>query len=806
MRKNVSVLIASLMLVFLFVSSSLAKPVNSATVLGVARTHLQTQEQFWRNRPFLAPRNFLEEQKYSISEVEILKGPNNETLLYIFDLSPEGFIAVSSDTDIHPVIAYSFTGRFRMEVTPNNVLLHLLKWDMENRLETLSMTSKKLNEENNLLWEKYLSEEDSFIKQLSSSEQYGPWLETTWRQGRPFNKYCPNDPNDPRWFRGRCVVGCTATAMAQIIYYWQYPDSVEFNYNDDYYTTEKAEIKIDEDADKLDFPNFDELTDMLSDIEYDGNKDEIAALSFACGISVKMDYGSRGSGAWPSSEAYKDKFKYAFADEKSGSDTDFYDVLRKNMEDGLPAQLSIFKEGNMGGHSIVADGFKDTGEYHLNFGWGDDSPEPINECWYQLPLGMPKGYSVVHSGIVGIYLEPNPPTPSAPTNVSATAGDGEVTISWDSVSGATSYNIYWATYSGVSKADYEDVVSDVTSPYTHTGLTNGTTCYYVVTAENSYGESDGSSEVSATPSAAVPGWIPHANMPTGGYWGATAVWNNMLYVIGGGGGRYSAIEAYDPISDSWVIKNDYWVGFLVRAITVGNVMYVLGEEGEFWKYTPSTDTWETLPDAPTPNWVSELAEVNGKIYVFGGYGNGSGMDSVWEYNPTSRVWTSKAPMPTGRYGSATAVIGNKIYVFGGNYGTSSNEVYDPSTDSWEIKSDLPLSLWGWDVAGPSGWRIVVVEAEDPGNTIIYDPITDTYEWGDEIPTPRDDFPMGDSINDSIFVAGGQAAPNKLESYQPSEVLETVLKKPKAAPSAAMMEVYMQKHKKMKDALLQAMEK
>ncbi len=91
--------------------------------------------------------------------------------------------------------------------------------------------------------------------------------------------------------------------------------------------------------------------------------------------------------------------------------------------------------------------------------------------------------------------------PSAPTNVVATAGDGEVAISWDSVSGATSYNIYWATYSGVSKADYEGVVSDVTSSYTHTDLTNDTTYYYVVTAENSYEESDESDEVDATPDA-----------------------------------------------------------------------------------------------------------------------------------------------------------------------------------------------------------------------------------------------------------------------------------------------------------------
>jgi len=89
--------------------------------------------------------------------------------------------------------------------------------------------------------------------------------------------------------------------------------------------------------------------------------------------------------------------------------------------------------------------------------------------------------------------------PSVPTNVAATAGDEQVLTSWDSVSDATSYNIYWSTSSGVTIGTGTKI-SNVTSPYTHTGRTNGATYYYVVTAVNSYGESDESNEVSAIPS------------------------------------------------------------------------------------------------------------------------------------------------------------------------------------------------------------------------------------------------------------------------------------------------------------------
>lgn len=98
--------------------------------------------------------------------------------------------------------------------------------------------------------------------------------------------------------------------------------------------------------------------------------------------------------------------------------------------------------------------------------------------------------------------------PVPPYGVTATAGDGQVTISWTAVSEATSYNIYWSTTSGVTKTTGTKI-SNVTSPYVHTSLSHGTTYYYVVTAANSYGESSELIEVSAMPFAipAVPAGV-----------------------------------------------------------------------------------------------------------------------------------------------------------------------------------------------------------------------------------------------------------------------------------------------------------
>ena len=81
--------------------------------------------------------------------------------------------------------------------------------------------------------------------------------------------------------------------------------------------------------------------------------------------------------------------------------------------------------------------------------------------------------------------------PTAPTNISATPGDGEINIKWDGVSNASTYIIYWSNSPNVSKINFTGKITDIiTTTYLHTGLTKGITYYYVVTAKNDYGESD----------------------------------------------------------------------------------------------------------------------------------------------------------------------------------------------------------------------------------------------------------------------------------------------------------------------------
>ena len=93
--------------------------------------------------------------------------------------------------------------------------------------------------------------------------------------------------------------------------------------------------------------------------------------------------------------------------------------------------------------------------------------------------------------------------PAAPTGVSATGGTKQATISWSAVTGATSYNLYWSTTTGVTTVNGTKI-SGITSPAVHTGLTDDTTYFYIVTAANSAGESAASVQVAATTLAATP--------------------------------------------------------------------------------------------------------------------------------------------------------------------------------------------------------------------------------------------------------------------------------------------------------------
>ncbi len=161
-----------------------------------------------------------------------------------------------------------------------------------------------------------------------------------------------------------------------------------------------------------------------------------------------------------------------------------------------------------------------------------------------------------------------------PGLLSAEGSNGQTTLSWSPVAGATAYNIYWGTqpyewgvYPGVTPANGTKIAAGNVLTYTHTGRTNGTTYYYVVTAEVGGTESAPSSQASAMPVASAPTAAPTNPVAEGGagtkgkkvviYWDdvPNATTYNIYWKIGSGASTSSynkkLIKVYSPYTHIW---------------------------------------------------------------------------------------------------------------------------------------------------------------------------------------------------------------------------------------------------------------
>jgi len=241
--------------------------------------------------------------------------------------------------------------------------------------------------------------------------------------------------------------------------------------------------------------------------------------------------------------------------------------------------------------------------------------------------------------------------PSAPTNVSSIAGDQQVTISWDNVSGATAYNIYWAETQGLTKANGTKI-SDVTSPYIHTGRTNGVTYYYVVIAENYYDESDESIEVEATPSD-----LPYniTQLTNNSHNDHSPQINNNGYVVWcGHDGHDDEIFLYNGSTTSQLTDNDYTEAFFYDGSTVtqvtdndsiydhypqinnnGQIVWYGIEEGNYEIFLYDGSTIKNISNMPT-NDAHPKINSNGWVVWQGGTDDGTDAE-IFLYNGISTI-------------------------------------------------------------------------------------------------------------------------------------------------------------------------
>ena len=337
------------------------------------------------------------EQKNDFQIISSETISNNEgiEIAYLFNLSPEGFILTSTDSDIKPIIGYSFENKFSTEASHRNAPLKMITHDQTNRHAVIDQISSKMRSANNTEWTNYTnSNMEAFSTRAAvwPPENYDSpndgWLHTEWDQSYPYYNFCPQDDTG----NGRCVVGCVATAATQIIYYHKNFEQPNLTDLDDYWSGYNGYVHIDNDSEKNDFPAFPALNDYLAIAEEhleDGTNftnDDYAALSFAFGISVKMQYGSNASGG---SGTQSNKVVGALLNRWGYEDAKFYGVwsvtiknlMISDMQNGLPGVLGIIQTGAAYGHAIAYDGYNENDDtFHLNYGWKGNS-----NGWYDIP-------------------------------------------------------------------------------------------------------------------------------------------------------------------------------------------------------------------------------------------------------------------------------------------------------------------------------------------------------------------------------------------------------------------------------------
>jgi len=183
------------------------------------------------------------------------------------------------------------------------------------------------------------------------------------------------------------------------------------------------------------------------------------------------------------------------------------------------------------------------------------------------------GESVAASGSVSAIPQLLPPA-----NLAAAAGNAKVTLSWASALGAASYNVYYSTTTGVTTATGTKISGLTSTSFNHTGLTNDTTYYYIVTTVSGTQESVPTSQVSATPEApplAPTGLTATAgNMMVGLVWTAAthATSYNVYYSQTSGVTPANGTKIAVPTGTSFTVtglSNQIPYYFIVTGVDVG---------------------------------------------------------------------------------------------------------------------------------------------------------------------------------------------------------------------------------------------
>jgi len=200
-------------------------------------------------------------------------------------------------------------------------------------------------------------------------------------------------------------------------------------------------------------------------------------------------------------------------------------------------------------------------------------------------------------------------------------------------------------------------------------------------------------------------------------------------------------------------------------------------------YDPATARWETRAPLPAATHHAAAAVVGGRLYVAGGHGGGrvswTPLRTVYEYDETRNSWATRAPLRLARGGLAMIALGSRLHAVGGAGDSVSNahEVYDPASDRWTDAPPLPtardhlaaVAFQGrlWAIGGRTSFI-----GTQYATVEIYDPATDGWSTGAPLPVGRGGLAAA-ALGDRLYVFGGEAP---LRIFSANEMYEVAGKR------------------------------
>ncbi|MBR6930724.1 MAG: C10 family peptidase [Bacteroidales bacterium] len=318
----------------------------------------QVAEKVSEEMAFQTAKSFVDsETSFQNAELQLVSASD----LFVYNIGNQGFVIISNNTVLPPVLGWSDQGTFPdLTLAPENVL----SW-LNHYSEMIAFAeTNHLQPEASVLQEWDEIAQGRFAK---SEKSVNPLVSTHWDQGCYYNEYCPATGGG--WGGGPCghaLTGCVATAMAQVMKYWNHPAQGFGSHSYTHSTYGEQSV------------NFAATTYHWDDMpnEVWSQNDAVATLMYHCGVSVDMNYGASASGAYSTDveTALRSYFGYCGAKYRAKSsytEEAWLDMIKAELDLSRPLYYS--GNGNNSGHAFVCDGYDNNGLLHFNFGWSGGS-------------------------------------------------------------------------------------------------------------------------------------------------------------------------------------------------------------------------------------------------------------------------------------------------------------------------------------------------------------------------------------------------------------------------------------------------